>query len=196
MRKLLTTVVLAIAAIGLYVASASPVLAQSANYPPSNGAAVRDFGAQRPGQTFNKEDCGFRPGSTANVALNGRQIFTKQAESDGCVRMTVEVQNSNKIRIDGRNYDANRCAENTITVSGEHRNGGTLSYDNKFRIDCAGVGGTGQGRGGEQTARTGLDADDLSLAGAGLVTAGVVLFVVARRRRAGTGDVEPSTSAA
>lgn len=159
------------------------------SYPPSGGTGVLDFGAQRPGGSFNKQDCGFAPGSAASVALNGSApLFTKQAESDGCVRLTVEIQNNNKIRIDGRNYDANRCAENTITVSGSHRNGGTLSFDNRFRIDCAGVGGTGQGVGGENTARTGIDADDLSLLGAGLVTAGVVLYVIARRRRAGDID--------
>jgi hypothetical protein len=151
------------------------------DYPPSNGAQVKDFGLQRTGATFTKEDCGFAPGSTAQIALNGKNIFTKPAESDGCVRLAVEIQNKNKVRIDGTNYDANRCAENTITVSGTHRNGGTISYDNKFKIDCA----TGVAPAG--VARTGAaHVTDLSVAGAGLVFVGVVLAIVARRRRSST----------
>jgi hypothetical protein len=149
------------------------------DYPPSNGATVRDFGAQRPGADFTKEDCGFAPGSTAQVSLNGSHLFDKAAESDGCVRLAVHIQNKNQVRIDGKNYAANRCADNTITVSGTHRNGGTLSYDNRFRIDC------GAAVGAAALPRTGstVDVQRWSWLGAGLVVIGIVLSIVVRRRR-------------
>lgn len=160
---------------------AAPVAAQSqssANYPPSNGAQVKDFGVQRQGGSFTKEDCGFAPNSSARVSLNGRDLFTKNAEGDGCVRLSVEIVDRDTIRIDGTAHEARPCAQNTITVSGTHRDGGTLSYDNRFRIDCA------AGTGAAALPRTGsADAMNLSVAGAGLVVIGVVVAIVARRRR-------------
>ena len=164
----------------LVIGAAVPASAQqtSEDYPPSNGARVLDFGVQRQGGSFTKEDCGFAPGSSAQVSLNGRDIFRKNAEGDGCVRLNVEIVDRDTIRIDGTAYEARPCAQNTIGVSGTHRNGGTLSYDNRFRIDCAG------GTGAAALPRTGsADAMNLSAAGAGLVVVGVVLAIVARRRR-------------
>lgn len=161
--------------------AASPAMAQTSgpgSYPPSGGTAVLDFGVQREGAAFTKEDCGFAPASSAQVSLNGRDIFTKAAEGDGCVRLTVVIQNRTTVRIDGTDYGANRCAANSIGVSGTHRDGGTLTYDNRFTIDCS------SGAAGAAVARTGADGTvDLSVAGAGLVVVGVVLAIVARRRR-------------
>ena len=180
--RALFLVLLAVLALGVAPAGAQDSSTPS-NYPPSNGVGVLDFGVQRQGATFNKEDCGFAPGSTAQVALNGQSTSTKAAESDGCVRLTVEVVDRDTIRIDGTAHEARPCAVNTITVSGSHRNGGTLSFDNRFRIDCA------AGTGAAALPRTGASSvGDLSVGGAGLVVVGVVLAIVARRRRSSGRD--------
>jgi hypothetical protein len=180
----MTRLLRALAVVALVlVGAAAPALAQtsagSSDYPPSNGAQVKDFGAQRTGATFTKEDCGFAPGSTAQVSLNGSRIFDKAAEADGCVRMSVEIQNKNQVRIDGINYRAKSCAENTITVAGAHRNGGTVSYDNKFRIDCS----AGVGAGTLPRTGSAVDVESLSVLASGLLMVGVVLMIVVRRRR-------------
>jgi LPXTG-motif cell wall-anchored protein len=164
-----------VAAVALWV---MPAAAQTTNYPPANEAAVKDFGLQRQGAAFTKEDCGFAPGSTAQISLNGRNIFTKAAEGDGCVRLRVEIQNRNKVRIDGTLYDANRCADNAIGVAGPSRTGGTRTAENRFKIDCP------TGAAGAALPRTGAAmVGDLSVGGAGLVVGGVIFSIVARRRR-------------
>jgi hypothetical protein len=157
----------------------APAAAASAqSYPPAAQAEVRDFGAQRAGDTFNKVDCGFMAGTTATIRLNSTDAGTRTVGSDGCVRLAVTIDNESQVSIDGRAFPANRCARNSIFVSAPIASGAATNrvVDNRFTISCPGTAAAGVARTGQNIARW-------SITGVALTALGTVLVVFMRRRR-------------
>lgn len=162
-------------ALGLFLV---PAAASAQQYPIDKEAEVQNFGNQSAGETFNKQDCGFQPGTTADVRFGDTPAGTKQVGSDGCVRLTVRIVDRDTVSIDGREYDARRCASNTIVVSAPVAGGAAeqRQVQNRFTIVCA---ATAAG----PLPRTGNDVADLVTLGGVLVVAGVTVLTIVRRRR-------------
>lgn len=159
------------------LAAPTAVLAQE--YPIQGNAQVLSFGAQRPGQTFNKNDCGFQAGAQASIRVNDTAAGNKAVASDGCVKLAVRIVDEDTISIDGREFPALRCRANTIFVTAPVPGGAAQSrqVQNRFTIACgaAAAGGT--------LPRTGADIGGLGAAGAALTVVGSVVVLIVRRRR-------------
>ena len=140
--------------------------------------SVRSFGAIRPGESFNKLDCGFRPGATAEIRFNGNAAGTATVRADGCVQLRVDVVTASQVRIDGRTYTT-VCGPQTIDVIAPAPSGARRTAVNRFTIPCDAAPGS---RGAGLT-RTGADAIRWGVVALGLIAIGVA-FVLADRRRA------------
>lgn len=156
----------------------APTAVMAQEYPIQGNAEVLSFGAQRPGQTFNKNDCGFQPNAQATIRLNETPAGTKQVAGDGCVKLAVKIVDEDTISIDGREYPALRCRENTIFVTAPVPGGSAQSrqVQNKFTITCAAAAAGA-------LPRTGADIGGLGAAGAALAVVGSVIVLIVRRRR-------------
>jgi LPXTG-motif cell wall-anchored protein len=174
MRRIATVVAVLLGAL------AAPTVAAAQQYPIDAPPAVRSFGSQRPGDTFNKEDCGFQAGTTAEIRLNDTAAGTKQVEGDGCVRLTVRIVDQDTVSIDGREYDARRCRSNVIFVTAPVAGGAARQrqVENRFTINCGGIAGN-------NLPRTGTDVADLAALGGVLVVLGATVVTIVRRRRTG-----------
>lgn len=152
--------------------------AQQAQYPIQEGATVLSFGAQRPGQTFTKQDCGFQPGATATIRVNETAIGTKAVESDGCVRLNVGIVDQDTISVDGREHLARSCRSNVIFVTAPVAGGAAQSrqVENRFTIACAAAAAN-------TLPRTGQGVAGLGAVGAAMTVVGSVLVLIVWRRR-------------
>ena len=152
--------------------------ASAQEYPIDQPAQVQAYGAQRPGDSFNKEDCGFLGGSTAQIRVNDTAAGTKTVGSDGCVRMTVKIVDEDTISIDGTEYPALRCRSNVIYVTAPVPSGSAQSrqVQNRFTINCGAVAAS-------NLPRTGSDIGSLVALGGVLVVVGTTVVLIVRRRR-------------
>lgn len=152
--------------------------AQEAEYPMQEPATVLSFGAQRPGQTFNKQDCGFHSGTTATIRVNQTAAGTKEVGPDRCVRLNVGIVDQDTISVDGREYPAQPCGSNVIFVTAPVAGGTAQSrqVENRFTIACAVAAGNA-------LPRTGQHIADLASTGAALIVMGSVLVLIVWRRR-------------
>ena len=156
---------------------ATPAASQD-QYPPKPGPTqVLGFGAQRPGETFNKRDCGFQAGAEASIRVNETTAGSKAAGSDGCVALSVKIVGQDRISIDGREFPARRCAANSIFVTATSTAGTSRTVENQFNIDC------GPAAAGGALPRTGAGST-IPMAGiaAALIVAGGVAVLAVRRR--------------
>lgn len=155
-----------------------PSTAFGQQYPIAAEGEDQDFGVQVAGDTFDKQDCGFQPGTTADIRPNDTAADTKQVGSDGCVRLTVRIVDQDTVSIDDREYDARRCASNTIFVTAPVAGGAAEQRQmrNHFTILCA---ATKAG----PLPRTGNDIADLAALGGVLVVVGATVVTIVRRRR-------------
>ena len=163
---------------------ATPAASQQ-QYPPTTQAPastqVQGFGAQRPGQTFNKRDCGFQAGAQASIRVNETAAGSKAAGSDGCVALSVKIVGQDRISIDGREFPARRCAANSIFVTAPSSSGASRTVENQFNIDCSPAAAAAAGT----LPRTGTGlTTPLAASAALLIGAGAVVVVATRRRRA------------
>jgi len=159
---------------------AAPAAAQQ--YPPTSQAPastqVLGFGAQRPGETFNKRDCGFQGGAQASIRVNETAAGSKAAGSDGCVALSVKIVAQDRVSVDGREFPARRCAANSIFVTAPSSAGTSRTVENQFNIDC----GPAAAAGTLPRTGTGLTMP-LAASAALLIGAGAVAVVASRRRR-------------
>jgi hypothetical protein len=175
-------------AVGAALSLPTGALAQTPQYPPSTsttststtttapgGQDVRDFGAVREGESFDKRDCGFAPGATASVTFGSQDAGTTTVGSDGCVSLRVDVRAGRTVAVNGRTF-AGACGENTITVRGPEPSGSTHTAVNRFTIECP------ASQAGAALTRTGGDFVVPSVVGLALAAAGAALVVAARRR--------------
>lgn len=166
------------------VLASAPAFAQT-GYPPGPGTGpeveVKDFGTVRPGDGFQKEDCGFTAGSTVTVSFNGGGAGTAVAGGDGCVRLDVEVIDANTVSIEGRRLRM-QCGRQVITVAGADADGGDRVAQNGFFVPC------GEAARGDAARSDGGLSDTGANVGRWLTVAGLLIaigaaFVVADRRR-------------
>jgi hypothetical protein len=142
------------------------------------GAVVKNFGAIRQGEQFNKQDCGFAAGSSVNVTFNGASAGTATVGNDGCVGFNVSVGTGRRVSFNSRTFTGN-CGDNAIVVSNAAR-----TARNTFSITCetaTGVAGTGTSTGG--VAVTGAAIGATAVIGTALIVLGMFLVRLARRRR-------------
>jgi LPXTG-motif cell wall-anchored protein len=180
MRRISTLLVVLVA---LLVA---PSVASAQQYPINGQTEVKAFGAKRAGESFNKEDCGFLAGSNADIRVNDTAAGSKTVERDGCVRMVVRIVDEDTISIDGTEYPAKRCRDNSIFVTAPVAGGAAQrkQAENKFTIVCAAAAG-------KALPRTGTDIAGLAGAGGLLVVVGATVVMIVRRRRT-LGDTAPA----
>src|SRR5688572_75277 len=112
MRRSATMLVMLLGVLVLFAPTAATAQAQRPEYPIQRPAQVQSFGAQRPGESFTKNDCGFEPGQQATVRLNDTALPNRTVGANGCVTMTVRIVDEDTISIDNTNYDALRCRAN------------------------------------------------------------------------------------
>jgi LPXTG-motif cell wall-anchored protein len=183
MRRCAALLVILVAALLPSAAFAQQAQDPSA-YPIRGQAQVLAFGAQRPGDTFSKNDCGFLAGQQATITINGgAPVGTDAVESDGCVKFDVKVVDQDTINFKGTtsadgDHDALRCRANTITITGPVAGGAAESrqVENRFTIACGAVAAS-------NLPRTGSDIAPLVALGGVLIVFGATVVLIVRRRR-------------
>jgi hypothetical protein len=160
------TVLGSVAITTLLVLVAPPAPAQT-GYPPgpatTQPSAVngnQDAGTVVRGSTVTRELCGFAPGSTVRISVNGSSVPTMTADANGCV--TVQSV-------------AERCGANELTASGAQADGTPVNQRVTFTVSC----GTSEAG----TAFTGANIARGTITGAALIGVGALVVLGSRRRR-------------
>lgn len=128
------------------------------------------------GETFTNNACGYRPGATVTLTVDGQAGPSATADSNGCVAIQVTILDNSHVRVNGVTFNAS-CGSNNVVTTGPGANGSTLSETDTFTINCA---ATPTGGGG--LAFTGANILKLGGAAALLILFGAGLVAVERRR--------------
>jgi hypothetical protein len=120
--------------------------------------------------------CGFAPGSSVSLGINGTSDGTTFADSNGCVTVTYVVTDPH-ISANGGPAVTAAFGSNVSTVSGESSSGLTLTDDVTVVIPASAVTPAGSG-----LAFTGADIAAMVIGALLLIGLGGLLVMVARRR--------------
>jgi hypothetical protein len=172
-----------IAAIGAAVVFVLPMQAgaQSDGYP---GTTTTTTGSAIPqnisltiavGGSQTATLCGFAPGSSVSLGINGTSDGTTFADSNGCVTVTYVVTDPH-ISANGGPAVTAAFGSNVSTVSGESSSGLTLTDDVTVVIPATAA------PAGSGLAFTGADIAAMVFGGVLLIGLGGLLVMVARRR--------------
>jgi hypothetical protein len=156
-----------------FVTLAPSVMA--APYPPQPGAPGTGALGVAIGGTTSPTLCGFAPGSTVTVMIDGQPVGSLTAGSDACVTFPVSVLSSSKSQVLGLTI-ATTCGANSVSGSGTGANGTATTASTSFSVICA-------------TASTGIvftgsnSVRDLEFGGGLFVIGGLLVFAFRRRER-------------
>lgn len=187
-------------AVALAVMAAAPAGAQT--YPtgsttsttaaPSSGSI--NAGTLGSGGTTSVDVCGFVPGSTVSISLNGKPVTTATVASNGCATVTIQVVSAgtalgravfaaaglhlaataSSVKINGVSATGLPPGQqNTITATGTGTNLASRTVSVFFTTSSSSAGGL---------PRTGAMILRWSLAGLGLIVIGGLLVLANRRR--------------
>jgi hypothetical protein len=124
------------------------------------------------GETFVLEACGFAPGSSEKIAVNGVAAGTKTADGSSCVKTTIKVVSSTGGEVNDPVPVPIRCGQNTVTATGVAASRAPLTVTTAFTVNC----GT--------TALTGANVSlFVGLALVLLVVGGGLIFLERRKAR-------------
>jgi hypothetical protein len=167
---------------GFLLLVAAPAYAQT-GYPPGPATtqpsginATQDLGTLAVGESGNRELCGFAPGSTVRINVNGSFVMNKTADANGCVRVRFRVASETVVEVDGVAAPAH-CGPNDLVAAGAQTDGTPVSQTVQFEIVCGSLPRA-------STATTGAGIARGALVGAALVGSGVLVVLGSRRRKA------------
>ena len=166
---------------GFLLLVAAPAYAQT-GYPPgpattqpSGTNSTQDLGTLAVGQTASRELCGFAPGSTVRINVNGSFVMNKTADGSGCVQVAVKVVSATSVEVNGTAAVA-ACGPNDVVASGAATDASPVSQTLQFEIVCGPLARA-------STATTGASIARGALVGVALVGSGALLVLGSRRRR-------------
>jgi len=142
-----------IAAGVLLVAAGS---AGAVDYPATTGTLTVTAAS---GSLAHVEGCGFAPGATAQISVDGSPAGTAAASAQGCISTTVTIS----------------AGSHTVTATGLNSSGGTLTLSGTFSSSSL--------------AFTGGDALLVGGLAVAMVAVGALFVVVTRRRAGGRATV-------
>jgi hypothetical protein len=167
---------------GFLLLVAAPAYAQT-GYPPGPGTtqpagvnATQDLGTIAVGQSADRELCGFAPGSTVRINVNGSFVTNKMANANGCVRVRFRVASETVVEVDDAIAATARCGPNELVAAGAQVDGTAVSQTVQFEIVCGPLPRA-------STATTGANIARGTLVGAALVGSGALLVFGSRRRK-------------
>ena len=171
------------AIVGLLLLVAAPAYAQT-GYPPGPATTqpsgingTQDLGTLAVGQSGNRELCGFAPGSTVRISVNGSFVTNKTADGNGCVRVRFRVASETVVEVDDPIAAPAHCGPNDLVAAGSQSDGAPVTQTVQFEIVCGSLPRAG-------TATTGANIARGALVGAALVGCGALLALGSRRRKA------------
>jgi hypothetical protein len=150
---------------------------QTPGYPPGTSTTtiapgVSGGGTVGVGGTVAVQACGYKPGSSINVSINGQPATTTTAKATGCGHATITLVSTTSAVVSGVD-PAITCGANTATFSGANAAGTAVVQTVGFSVNCAVSAGI---------VFTGANIFKWLLAALGLFALGA-LFLVAERRR-------------
>ena len=132
------------------------------------------------GTSFSGTFCGFSPGATVTLSINGTPDATVAAGSNGCVSFTASVTDPH-LALNGGTPVAVPLGGNTITASGTSATGGTISdVENVDVLPAAAPAASASA----PLAFTGADIMATVVGGLALIAFGFLVLTFTRRRRA------------
>ena len=168
---------------GFVLLVAAPAYAQP-GYPPGPATtqpagvnATQDLGTLAVGQSGTRELCGFAPGSTVRINVNGSFVTNKTADGNGCVRVQFRVVSQTVVEVDDPVAAPAHCGPNDLVAAGSQVDGTPVSQTVQFEIVCGPLPRA-------STATTGANIARGALVGVGLLGSGALLALGSRRRRA------------
>lgn len=167
--------VAAVASLALagFVALAPSAIA--APYPPQPGAPPGGALGVSVGGTATPSLCGFAPGSTVTLTIDGQPIGSLTAGSDACVTFPVSVLSTSKSQVLGLTI-ATTCGANSVSGSGTGASGSATTASTSFSVICA-TSSTGIVFTGSNSSR------DLKFGGGLFLIGALVVFAFRRRER-------------
>jgi len=131
------------------------------------------------GGSITNEVCGFLPGSTVQLTLNGTvSAGTTTADSNGCITITIKVlSDTPQLVVDGTQANG-ICGTNMVVATGPGASGGTFSQSDSVTVNCAAQ-PTSSSSG---LPFTGANVLKLAAAAVVLIMMGALLVVADRRR--------------
>lgn len=131
------------------------------------------------GGSVTNEICGFLPGSTVQLTLNGTvSVGTTVADPNGCITITIKVLNDKpQLVVDGTQANG-ICGTNMVVATGPGASGGTFSQSDSVTVNCAAQ-PTSSSSG---LPFTGANVLKLVVAAAVLIMMGALLVIADRRR--------------
>lgn len=130
------------------------------------------------GETFTNNACGYQPGATVSLNVDGQAGPSATADGNGCVAIQVTVLDNSHVRVNGVTFNAS-CGSNSVVTTGPGSNGSTLSETDSFTINCAATPSSTSSGG---LAFTGANIMKLGGAALLLIAFGAGLVAVERRR--------------
>lgn len=148
--------------------------------PPTTAPASgnQSGGTHVKGETFTNNLCGYQPGATVSLNVDGQAGPSATADGNGCVAVQVTVLDNSHVRVNGVTFNAS-CGSNSVVTTGPGSNGASLSETDSFTINCAATPSTTSSGG---LAFTGANIMKLGGAALLLIAFGAGLVAVERRR--------------
>lgn len=153
----------------------------SPNYQPGpcqSGQGNQNGGTHVQGETFTNNVCGFQPGASVNMSVDGQTGPTQTANGNGCVPVTIKVLDNSHVQVQGVTFNA-ACGPNSVILTGPNTAGSTVSQTDSFSISCAATPSTSSGKG---LAFTGANVLKLGGAAGLLILVGFALVALERRK--------------
>jgi hypothetical protein len=150
---------------------------------------TQDVGSVTVGQTFRLQvapTCGFTPGTTLTVTVNGVNIPGKVANASGATVVTITVVSATQLSVDDPVLVAARCGVNTVVATGVSAvaAGRAVTQTANFNLVCPSAPAAATPVAG-RLSLTGANVARWAAGALALVMLGS-LFVVSARRRATT----------
>jgi LPXTG-motif cell wall-anchored protein len=205
MRKLIVVLGGIALALGAATAAGAQTYPTGSTTPTTAGntSGSINAGTLGSGGTVSVDVCGFAPGSTVTITLNGGAVTTATVGSNGCATITIQVvspgtalgrpvfaaaglqlaQTSSSLKINGvAATGLPPGQQNTIGATGTGSNLATRTVNVFFTTSTSATSGSG-------LPRTGVMILRWALAALGLIAIGALLVVADRRRNRKSADI-------
>lgn len=176
----------ALVAAGFLALSIPSAAGAATGYPPTTGSGSATVTL---GSSTTATACGFTPGSTVSISVNGASYGSATAGSTGCVSLTIGTQSANgviQLNVDGGSFVTGRCGANSVVLTGSQTFTLTVNIVGGACTAAVVTPAPPAAAPPSGLAFTGADIAMTTIGGLLLIGAGSVLLVALRRRHAGS----------
>lgn len=139
---------------------------------------THDGGTAHVGRTLVLEACGFAPGSSVHVVVNGTDVGNKTADRVGCIHVRIRIVSATRGLVDDPVPVTLKATGNTVVASGKSSAGAAVSQTVTFGVQAA----QSHGRGPGNMAFTGANVIRWSAVALSLLAVGAGVLLADRRR--------------